>query len=224
LRGPRHPPRATARNPLEADGPGGGRDSGCGQAAAADGCPAATTSNETTDFQESTMTHAPLARGIRLALLGAGLGATALAGAQDEATELDRIEVTGSRIKRVDIEGPTPITVIDREDLELTGDLSVADVLRASTFNTLGSIREASGNTAQSQATISLRGVGSQRTPRQEDLQRSRTFARAGRRGQGRQAAGHRGRGSGRRSAGDPGGQHHPRHRQGGRREGAGLR
>jgi iron complex outermembrane receptor protein len=84
--------------------------------------------------------------------------------AQDEATELDRIEVTGSRIKRVDIEGPSPVTVIERADLEVSGDISVADVLRAGTFNTFGSFRESSGNTAQSQATISLRGVGSQRT------------------------------------------------------------
>ena len=84
--------------------------------------------------------------------------------AQDDSAELDRIEVTGSRIKRVDIEGPNPITVITRADLEVTGDISVADVLRSTTFNTFGSFRESSGNTAQSQATISLRGVGSNRT------------------------------------------------------------
>src|SRR5687768_14633784 len=82
----------------------------------------------------------------------------------DEASTLDRIEVTGSRIKRVDIEGPTPITVISREDLQLSGDLSVADALRSSTFNTLGSFQQASGSSAQSQATVSLRGIGSQYT------------------------------------------------------------
>lgn len=80
------------------------------------------------------------------------------------ATELDRITVTGSRIPRVEVEGPTPITVLTRKDLEVKGDLSVADVLRSSTFNSFGSFREASGNTAQSQAVISLRGVGSNRT------------------------------------------------------------
>ena len=82
----------------------------------------------------------------------------------DEASTLDRIEVTGSRIKRVDIEGPTPITVISREDLQLSGDLSVADALRSATFNTFGSFQQSSGSSAQSQATISLRGLGSQYT------------------------------------------------------------
>jgi iron complex outermembrane receptor protein len=82
----------------------------------------------------------------------------------DDASTLDRIEVTGSRIKRVDIEGPTPITVISREDLQLSGDLSVADALRSSTFNTLGSFQQASGSSAQSQATIALRGLASNYT------------------------------------------------------------
>jgi iron complex outermembrane receptor protein len=82
----------------------------------------------------------------------------------DEAETLDRIEVTGSRIKRVDIEGPTPITVISREDLQLSGDLSVADALRSATFNSFGSLQQSSGSSAQSQATISLRGIGSQYT------------------------------------------------------------
>ena len=95
---------------------------------------------------------------------GAAFALPAAVLAQDSATELDRIEVTGSRIKRVDIEGPNPVTVIERADLEVTGDISVADVLRAGTFNSFGSFQQASGSTAQSQATISLRGVGSQRT------------------------------------------------------------
>ncbi len=82
----------------------------------------------------------------------------------DDASTLDRIVVTGSRIKRAEIEGPNPITVITRADLEVKGDLSVADVLRSSTFNTLGSFVQSSGNTAQSQATINLRGIGSNYT------------------------------------------------------------
>jgi iron complex outermembrane recepter protein len=81
-----------------------------------------------------------------------------------DATELDRIEVTGSRIKRVDVEGPTPITVISRQDLQLSGDLSVADALRQATFNSFGSFQQSSGSSAQSQATIALRGLQSQYT------------------------------------------------------------
>jgi iron complex outermembrane recepter protein len=90
--------------------------------------------------------------------------APAAFGADDDAARLDRVEVTGSRIKRLDIEGPSPVTVITREDIEASGDISVADVLRESTFNSFGSFAESSGFTAQSQATISLRGVGANRT------------------------------------------------------------
>ena len=85
-------------------------------------------------------------------------GATAVAGtgvafAQDadeqpstQATTLDRIEVTGSRIKRAEIEGALPVTVIDRVQLEASGDVSVADFLRDTTFNSFGSYQTTSGN------------------------------------------------------------------------------
>jgi iron complex outermembrane recepter protein len=93
------------------------------------------------------------------------LGMTAApAFAQDETARLDRIEVTGSRIKRADVEGALPVTVIDRQQIELSGDTSVADFLRNTTFNSFGSIRPQSGSSAQSFAGLSLRGLGSGRT------------------------------------------------------------
>lgn len=82
----------------------------------------------------------------------------------DEATELAPVQVTGSRITRLELEGATPVITISREDLDNSGFTSVADVLRNNAFNSFGSIREASGNTAQGQATISLRGLGGNRT------------------------------------------------------------
>lgn len=58
-------------------------------------------------------------------------GVSSVALAQDEDTaELDRIEVTGSRIKRTDIEGASPIFVIQREEIERTGLTSVGDLLQ----------------------------------------------------------------------------------------------
>jgi iron complex outermembrane recepter protein len=83
---------------------------------------------------------------------------------EQQATTLDRIQVTGSRIKRADVEGALPVTVIDREQLELSGDVSVADYLRNTTFNSFGSFRPQSGSSAQSFAGISLRGLGESRT------------------------------------------------------------
>ena len=42
---------------------------------------------------------------------------------------LDKVQVVGSRIKRAEIEGPTAVTVITREDIDREGFQSVADML-----------------------------------------------------------------------------------------------
>src|SRR5687767_3187224 len=83
---------------------------------------------------------------------------------ETEATELDTIQVTGSRLKRAEIEGAVPVVVIDRTQIDASGDISVADVLRDSTFASFGNFKPQSGSSAQSLATIDLRGVGSGRT------------------------------------------------------------
>ncbi len=84
--------------------------------------------------------------------------------AEKDATELDAIEVTGSRIKRAQAEGALPVTVIDRQQIEMSGQISVADLLRDTTFNSFGSIKPQSGSSAQSFAQLSLRGLGGGRT------------------------------------------------------------
>ncbi len=68
------------------------------------------------------------------------VGSTALVGTtaafaqeatQDQgATTLDRIEVTGSRIRQVDIETAAPVLSISRDDIEKQGFSSVADILQ----------------------------------------------------------------------------------------------
>jgi iron complex outermembrane receptor protein len=83
---------------------------------------------------------------------------------EEEPVELQRQVVTGSRIKRIDLEDARPVVVISREEIELSGQDSVADVLRNSPINTFGSSREVSGNSWLGQATINLKGVGSTRT------------------------------------------------------------
>ncbi|WP_372763244.1 TonB-dependent receptor [Pseudoalteromonas sp.] len=84
--------------------------------------------------------------------------------AEEGAEKVERIEVTGSRIKRVDMAGDLPVTVIDRAAIELSGETSVADLLRNTTFNSLGSFRPQSGSSAQGATTVSLRGLGSDRS------------------------------------------------------------
>lgn len=78
--------------------------------------------------------------------------------------EIEEIFVTGSRIKQSSFDGPNPVIVFSAEDIEKSGQMSVADVLRDSTLNSFGSFRESSGNSWQSQANIDLRGFGASRT------------------------------------------------------------
>ncbi len=107
-----------------------------------------------------------LANSVRFALVG-GAAATAFSAPAVFAAEEDsveRIEVTGSRIQRSDLEGASPITSITTEDMKMEGNFTVADALRNSNLNSFGSFSERSGSSAQSQATIDLRGAGSSRT------------------------------------------------------------
>ncbi|MEL6302919.1 MAG: TonB-dependent receptor [Pseudomonadota bacterium] len=115
------------------------------------------------------MSNTNLRRAVRSALaLGAiaGLAQAPAALAQDDTKELGTQEVTGSRLSRADIETAVPITVIDREDIDLSGDTTVAEVLQTSVFNSFGSFRATSGfaNGQASVNEVSLRGLGSNRT------------------------------------------------------------
>jgi iron complex outermembrane receptor protein len=74
------------------------------------------------------------------------------------------VEITGSRIKRADVEGSLPVTVIKREELEASGAITVAEFMRSVTFASAGNLRPQSGSSAQQVSDISLRGLGSDRT------------------------------------------------------------
>ena len=88
-------------------------------------------------------------------------------GTQTNAQQLDRIEVTGSRIRQVDIETAQPVVTISREDIQASGFNTVADILQnipsagTPTFSRtapLTSNQEAGGQY------IDLRNLGPQRT------------------------------------------------------------
>ena len=80
------------------------------------------------------------------------------------AQDSQRIEVTGSRIKRADVEGALPVTVVTREQLEASGQVTVADFMRTVSFASFGNFRPQSGSSAQSFSEVNLRGLGSRRT------------------------------------------------------------
>ncbi len=81
-----------------------------------------------------------------------------------DVTEMETMTVTGSRLKRADIEGALPVQVIDRQAIDASGDISVAELLRDSTYASFGNFKPRSGSSAQSLADVDLRGLGSQRT------------------------------------------------------------
>ena len=110
-----------------------------------------------------------LRMGIRLALgLSTGLalvhGGAVVAEDSEDANAMEEVVVTGSRIKRTVNTVSQETITITAEDMDIAGDISVADALRTSNLNSLGSYRESSGNSAQSNATIDLRGAGAGRT------------------------------------------------------------
>ncbi|MBY6185770.1 TonB-dependent receptor [Marinobacter hydrocarbonoclasticus] len=95
------------------------------------------------------------------------LAAAPMAFAQEqEATEIDeenidRIEVTGTRIKRTDMETVSPIYVIDAEDLKKQGFANVYDALDSLSQNTGTFIGEENTNNFNANAqSLNLRGFG----------------------------------------------------------------
>jgi len=93
---------------------------------------------------------------------GACFSVPSLTLAQDQVTE--EVVVTGSRIRGLISDAPRPITSLAIEDLQLSGVDSVTDALRESSYNTLGSYTQQSGNSFAGVALVSLKGIGSDRT------------------------------------------------------------
>src|SRR5207253_11313873 len=84
-----------------------------------------------------------------------------------QAQTKERIEVTGSNIKRVEGETALPVTVITREEIDKSGATSAFELLQyVSTNSSLGNVSYTStiGATTFSAQTASLRGLGGGRT------------------------------------------------------------
>jgi outer membrane receptor protein involved in Fe transport len=83
----------------------------------------------------------------------------------NEPEKLEKFEVTGSRIKQVDVEGPSPIKIIDRVQIEATGRTNLTDLLRdlpevgVTGINEGGTISAVRGSTA-----LNLRDLGANNT------------------------------------------------------------
>lgn len=110
-----------------------------------------------------------LGQAVRHALISSiAIAAATPAFAQDNApTTLDRIEITGSRIRQVDVETAQPVFAISRTDIERQGFSSVADILQNVTAMGSPTISRANALTAGENAGgtyIDMRNLGTQRT------------------------------------------------------------
>ncbi len=90
---------------------------------------------------------------------------TQTSAAQQSGT-LDRVEVVGSRIKRAEVEGPSPVTVITSEQIEREGFNTVYDALETISANTGFGQNDfnAAGGFTPNASVINLRGLGPGRT------------------------------------------------------------
>ncbi|MGB6135783.1 MAG: TonB-dependent receptor [Shewanella sp.] len=90
------------------------------------------------------------------------LFSSAVIAADDE--KVERIEVTGSRIQRQDMETASPVTVISAESIRAEGFTSVDELLQAQTSMAGAALGSSSNNGSDGVAQVDLRGMGSQRT------------------------------------------------------------
>ena len=120
--------------------------------------------------------HTPLHRALALAF-AVTLSAPVLAQdrAGDDTQMLEAIEVTGSRIKKAEIEGQSPVQVVTAADIEATGLGSIGDVIQRlsvsgssinTKFNSAGNFGfpPDGGGVGSGSTTVSLRNLGAKRT------------------------------------------------------------
>ena len=110
-----------------------------------------------------------LARSLRIAFGTSvtGLALVSAAGYAQEVQKGERVEVTGSSIKRIEAEGALPVTVIKREDLDKLGVTTAAELLERISANNGGGYNAtlALGDAARPGFSgASLRGLGSTNT------------------------------------------------------------
>ncbi len=119
--------------------------------------------------------HGRFRRAVKLSLLASVIGPAALAAgyahAQDQSgkgnssTELKAVQVTGSRIRRIDAEGPTPVETITSQSITNAGYSTVQEVFDNLSLNVGGTLaqNQTFGFTPGASG-VDLRGLGVGRT------------------------------------------------------------
>ncbi len=105
---------------------------------------------------------------VRLSVLiacGVGVGISQSALAQESESALQRVEVTGSAIKRIAAEGALPVTIMRAEEIRASGATSTADLIRKISSVQGGSVESGSvGGSSYGFTGVSIHDVGESRT------------------------------------------------------------
>ncbi|ULU25356.1 TonB-dependent receptor domain-containing protein [Dyella terrae] len=84
---------------------------------------------------------------------------------QSKSKTLETVTVTGSLIRRVDVETASPVVTIDRAAIQATGKLTLGDLVQQLPAMTGGNVNPQTNNGGGTgTSSINLRGLGSQRT------------------------------------------------------------
>jgi len=113
--------------------------------------------------------NSKVAKAIRLAMIfgavaTASISTSAYSAEEGEVKEVERIAVTGSRIKRSDMETASPVTIVDAAAISATGLTSIGDILQ--NLSSAGGAMTNPGinNDSGGNSRINLRGLGAERT------------------------------------------------------------
>ncbi|MCF2857545.1 TonB-dependent receptor [Pseudoalteromonas sp. SMS1] len=114
------------------------------------------------------MRYSKLSQSIKTSLIAGSIlttGFSQLAAAEEAGADgkVERIEVTGSRIKRIALEGASPVTTVTAEDIKVAGITRIEDILNDMPAIFAGQTSGTS-NGSTGTATVDLRNLGPERT------------------------------------------------------------
>lgn len=106
--------------------------------------------------------HNPLAKAVRTALIASAAIAVAIPTAYAEEAEEgeNRVTITGSRIKRIEVEGANPVTVITREDILRSGVTNIGELLQRLPEITGSPLNTSVNNGGNGGVFVDIRGLG----------------------------------------------------------------
>ncbi len=107
----------------------------------------------------------PVVRALAVAFCGTASMMSAQQVLAQAATTLERVEITGSNIRRTDAETASPVQIITKQEIEQSGKATVAEYLQTLAVDNQGSVPTTFGSGFASGASgISLRGLGAAST------------------------------------------------------------